>query len=152
MKLKNIVESKEKESTQNDNKGRPDPFQINIEQESIHNKDYRRVIFTAEHCQLVLMSIDVGDEIGEEVHKVDQFIRADAGRGESIINGKKRSFGNGDAVVVPAGALHNIINTGDEPLKLYTVYSPPQHLHNTLQKTKADEKEDHFDGVTDVKK
>jgi len=125
-------------------------FHINIEDETVKNKDYRRVLYTAEHCQLVLMSIEPGDEIGEEVHKVDQFIRSDGGSGVSIINGYEQKFANGDAVIVPAGAKHNIINTGKERLQIYTVYSPPQHLKDTLQKTKADEKEDHFDGKTNI--
>ena len=125
-------------------------FHGNIEKQSTDNEDYRRVVFTAKHCQLVLMSIKPGDEIGEEVHKVDQFIRSDGGSGISIINGNEREFKNGDAVIVPAGVKHNIINTGKEDMKIYTVYSPPQHNKNTVQKTKADDKEDHFDGKTDL--
>ena len=127
-----------------------DGFHDNIEKSTIKNTDYRRVVFTSEHMQLVYMSIEPGDEIGEEIHKVDQFIRVDKGQGKSIINGKERKFGDGNAIVVPAGSKHNVINTGNEALKLYTVYSPPQHKRNTIQKTKADDAEDHFDGKTDV--
>jgi mannose-6-phosphate isomerase-like protein (cupin superfamily) len=141
MRLYNITEA---------TTSRPDGFHTNIENATVKNTDYRRVLFTAEHCQLVLMSIEPGDEIGEEIHKVDQFIRVDAGNGTCVINGKEKPFRDGDAVVVPAGAKHNVINTGEEPLKLYTVYSPPQHKRTTVQKTKADDKEDRFDGKTDV--
>lgn len=129
---------------------RPDGFHTNIEKATVNNTDYRRVLFTAEHCQLVIMSIEPGDEIGEEVHEVDQFVRVDGGNGTTIINGKERPLKDGDAIIVPAGAKHNVINTGDEPLKLYTVYSPPQHKRDTVQKTKADDKEDHFDGKMDI--
>jgi len=145
MKLKNIFEEKTP-----DNKPKSDGFHDNIEKATLKNKDYRRVVFTSRHMQLVYMNIESGVEIGEEVHKVDQFIRVDGGMGESIINGKKRKFGNGDAIVVPAGAKHNVVNTGKEPLSLYTVYTPPQHKRDTVQKTKADEVEDHFDGKTDI--
>ena len=125
-------------------------FHDNIEEATISNTDYRRVVFTAKNCQLVYMSLEPGDEIGEEVHDVDQFIRADAGSGESIVNGESREFADGNAIIVPAGSKHNIVNTGSEPLKIYTIYSPPQHHKDTVQKTKADDSEDHFDGSTDV--
>jgi mannose-6-phosphate isomerase-like protein (cupin superfamily) len=124
-------------------------FHINIENETTKNKDYRRVLYTTDQSQLVVMSIQPGDEIGEEVHNATQFIRVDAGNGKSIINGNKREFVDGDAIVVPAGANHNIINTGDKPLQLYTVYSPPQHKKDTVHKTKADDNDDHFNGKKD---
>lgn len=125
-------------------------FHTNIEKETVNNKNYRKVIFTSNHIQLVLMSIQPGDEIGEEVHKVDQFIRCDDGTGKFILNGIEKSYSNGDAVIVPSGTKHNIINTGNKPLQIYTIYSSPQHLKNTLQKTKADEVKNHFDGKTDL--
>lgn len=131
-------------------KEKSDGFHGNIEKDTISNKDYRRIIFTSGHLQLVYMSLEPGVEIGEEVHDVDQFIRSDAGDGVSIINGNERKFGNGDAVIVPAGSKHNIINTGKKPLKIYTIYSSPQHLRDTVQKTKEDEKEDKFNGKTDL--
>ena len=143
-------DSKEKYVFDEATKEKSNGFHDNIEKASIKNTDYRRVVFTSKHLQLVYMSIEPGDEIGEEVHAVDQFIRSDGGEGKSIINGEERSFGNGDAIIVPSGSKHNVINTGKKPLKLYTVYTPPQHLKDTVQKTKADEVEDKFDGNTDV--
>lgn len=124
-------------------------FALNIEKETVKNTDYRRVLYTTEHSQLVLMCIQPGDDIGEEIHQVTQFIRVDKGNGTSIINGEERAFGNGDAIIVPPGCKHNIINSGSTSLKLYTVYSPPQHLKDTVHKTKADDKEDQFDGKID---
>jgi len=126
-------------------------FHTALEQDTIDNTDYRRVIYTAENCQLVLMSLKPGEEIGEEVHdEGDQFIRFDGGSGQVIISGKKYSVKDGDAVIIPAGSKHNVINTGDEDLKLYTVYSPPHHQKDTVHKSKSDEKEEKFDGKTDV--
>jgi len=120
-----------------------------IEQETKDNTDYRRVLYTAAHYQLVLMNIASGGEIGEEVHQsVDQFFRFESGEGKVIIDGVEHEVKDGDAVIVPAGTLHNVINTGSEDLKLYTLYSPPNHKDGTVQATKADEYEEHFDGVT----
>ena len=123
-------------------------FHANIEEETLKNTDYRRVLYTAKHSQLVLMCLKPGEEIGEEVHELDQFLRFEAGEGKAIINGTEYAVKHGDAVIVPEGARHNFINTGSVDLKLYTVYSPPAHLLDTLQPTKADEVEDHFDGQT----
>lgn len=131
-------------------KEKSDGFHGNIENATKSNTDYRRVVFTAEHLQLVYMSLESGVEIGEEVHNIDQFIRCDGGEGKSIINGHSRRFADGDAVIVPAGSKHNIVNTGKNPLKIYTIYSSPQHLRDTVQKTKNDENEDQFDGKTDL--
>lgn len=119
-------------------------FFVHMEEETVNNTDYRRVLFTGEHSQLVLMNLAPGVEIGEETHPVDQFIRVEGGTGMSIINGQEREITDGDAIIVPGNAVHNIINnSGTEELKLYTVYSPPQHEDGTVQPTKEDEKEEH---------
>lgn len=122
----------------------------NIEKLSLENTDFRRVLYTAKNSQLVLMSIEVGDDIGEEVHHLDQFIRIEQGSGKAILDGTEHDLEDGSAIVVPAGAKHNIINTGDTPLKLYTVYSPPEHMDGIVRTTKAEAmaNEEHFDGKT----
>lgn len=122
-------------------------FIVDIDQETRSNEDYRRVLYTAKNSQLVLMSIEPGDEIGMEVHELDQFIRFEAGTGETILGEETHQIKADHALVIPAGLSHNVINTGDVPLKLYSVYSPPEHKDQTVQPTKADEKEEHFDGV-----
>lgn len=122
---------------------------INIEAETKRSQDYRRVLYTANHSQLVLMRLQPEEEIGEETHGVDQFLRFESGAGKVIIDGNEYAVAGGDAVIVPAGAKHNVINTSaDAPLALYTIYSPPEHKDGTVHKTKADESEEHFDGVT----
>ncbi len=124
----------------------------NIEQATLHNENFRQVLYTDKKTQLVVMSIDAGQDIGEEVHDVDQFLRIEAGEGKAILNGEERPVKDGFAIVVPAGTKHNVINTGKEPLKLYTVYAPPNHKDGTVHKTKedaeADEANDHWDGST----
>ncbi len=121
----------------------------NIEKETLENTDYRRVVYTGEHSQLVLMSIEPGDEIGNEVHTLDQFIRIEGGTGKAVLNNEQEYvLEDGSAVVVPAGSWHNVINTGEVALKLYSVYSPPEHKDGTVHTTKADEEEEHFDGTT----
>ena len=119
-----------------------------IEQETKDNTDYRRVLYTAQHHQLVLMSLAPGEEIGEEVHQLDQFFRFESGLGKVVIDNVEHEVRDGDAVIVPEGARHNVINTGKEALKLYTIYAPPHHKDGTTQATKADEYEEEFDGVT----
>jgi len=120
----------------------------NIEKATLENELYRQVIFTANYSQLVLMNLKPGEEIGEEVHGLDQFFRFESGSGKVVLNGEEAQVGDGFAVVVPAGTRHNVINTSaDKPLKLYTVYSPPNHKDKTIHATKADEKEEHFDGL-----
>ena len=119
-----------------------------IEDATKDNNDYRRVLYTTKNSQLVLMSIAVGEEIGEEVHHLDQFFRFESGKGKVVIDGVEHEVKDGDAVVVPEGARHNVINTGTEALKLYTIYTPPNHKDGTVNTTKADEVEEHFDGVT----
>jgi len=125
-------------------------YVVNIEKETKNNSDYRRVLYTAKNSQLVVMSIEPGDEIGNEMHELDQFIRIEEGNAKAILNNGETEYELEDdfAIIVPAGTWHNIINTGDEPLKLYSVYSPPEHKDGTVHKTKADEQEEHFDGVT----
>ncbi|MCI0542471.1 cupin domain-containing protein [bacterium] len=123
-------------------------FKINIEKATKENADYRRVLYTASHSQLVLMNIKPGGEIGEEVHKLDQFIRIEEGEGKAVLDGEEYSLSANDAIIIPQGTRHNIVNMGSADLKLYTVYSPPEHKDGTVQKTKADEKEEHFDGIT----
>jgi mannose-6-phosphate isomerase-like protein (cupin superfamily) len=119
-----------------------------IEEETKKNNDYRRVVYTAAHSQLVLMSIVPGGEIGMEVHHLDQFFRFESGHGKVILDGIEHEVKDGDAVIVPEGTMHNVINTGSDDLKLYTLYSPPNHKDKTTQATKADEYEEQFDGVT----
>lgn len=113
----------------------------NIETDTIKNNNFRKVLFTTPRTQLVLMSLKPGEDIGEEKHKGDQFFRFEKGEGKMVINGKESKLTNGSSVVVPEGAMHNVINTGKEPLKLYALYSPPQHKDGTVDKIKP-EKED----------
>ena len=124
-------------------------FIDNIEKLTTDNTDYRRVLYTGKHLQLVLMTLQPGEEIGSEVHRThDQFLRVEAGRGEVVIDGAKHPLQDDDAVIVPAGARHNVINTGEGPLQLYTLYGPPEHRDGVVQATKADEFDEHFDGKT----
>lgn len=121
---------------------------INIEKTTLENTDYRRVLYTAKNCQLVLMCLKPGDEIGKEVHKLDQFIRIEQGRAQIILDEVEHILENDFAVVIPAGTEHNVINIGEDQLKLYTLYAPPEHIDGIVEKTKADEVEEHFDGTT----
>jgi mannose-6-phosphate isomerase-like protein (cupin superfamily) len=121
---------------------------INIEKETANNENFREVIYTGEHSQLVLMSLNPDEEIGEEIHEeTDQFFRIDKGSGFVIINDEKYTISDGFAIVVPAGAKHNVI-AGKDGLKLYSIYSPPHHLDKTIHETKEDVEEEHFDGKT----
>jgi mannose-6-phosphate isomerase-like protein (cupin superfamily) len=114
------------------------------------NEDFRRVLYTARDCQIVVMALKPHEEIGAEVHRLDQFFRVEAGRGEVVLDGVHTLIRAGSAVLAPAGAMHNIINTGSVPLKLYTVYSPPNHRDGVVHHTRADALADaeHFDGRT----
>ena len=123
-------------------------FIINIDKDTLENENYRRVLYTANHTQLVLMCIKPGDEIGEETHKLDQFIRFELGTGVVVMDGVKHKVEEDIAVIIPAGVTHNVINTGDIDLKLYSLYSPPEHKDGTVHKTKAEAVEGHFDGIT----
>jgi mannose-6-phosphate isomerase-like protein (cupin superfamily) len=118
-------------------------FRGNIDQLTTQNQNYRKVIYTAKNLQLVLMTLKPGEAIGEEVHPDnDQFFRFEAGQGEVVINGISKQVEADDAVLVPGGASHNIINTGKKPLQFYTLYAPPEHQDKTLQATKPDVSED----------
>ncbi|MBP7831984.1 MAG: cupin domain-containing protein [Candidatus Pacebacteria bacterium] len=119
-----------------------------IEKETLENTDYRRVLYTGEHSQLVLMSLQPGQDIGEEVHNVDQFFRFEQGMGQVFIDNTEYPVNDGDSIIVPAGTKHNVLNVGADELKLYTIYSPANHIDGTVHKTKADETEEHFDGKT----
>jgi mannose-6-phosphate isomerase-like protein (cupin superfamily) len=127
-------------------------FNTNIEQATMENSDFRRVLYTAKHCQLVLMSLQPKEEIGMETHpENDQFLRFEGGRGAVFIDGNKYEVADGDAVIVPAGAQHNVVNLSEtEGLKIYTIYSPPHHkdgiVHSTKKEAEADDEE--FDGAT----
>jgi mannose-6-phosphate isomerase-like protein (cupin superfamily) len=125
-------------------------FVQDIETLATHNDEFRRVLYTAKNCQLVLMALKPKEEIGAEVHKLDQFFRVEAGSGEAVIDGLRTPISTGFAVLVPAGARHNIVNTGKEPLKLYTLYAPPNHRDGVVHHLRADAEADteHFDGKT----
>ena len=125
-------------------------FVQDIEELAVKNDEFRRVLYTAPHCQLVVMALEPKEEIGAEVHTLDQFFRVEAGTGEAIVDGVRTAIRAGFAIVVPAGANHNIINTGTVPLKLYTLYAPPNHrdgvVHHTRVEAEADNEQ--FDGRT----
>lgn len=111
----------------------------NIEDRTEENRDFRRVAFTGPYLQLVLMTLRPGEDIGEEVHAdTDQFFRVEEGKGEVWINGQATHIDDDMAIVIPAGARHNIVNTGHKPLKMYTIYAPPHHADGTVHHTKAD--------------
>jgi mannose-6-phosphate isomerase-like protein (cupin superfamily) len=120
----------------------------NIEKLTLENDNFRRVLYTAQHCQLVVMALKPGEAIGVEVHELDQFLRVEQGTGEVVLNGAREALGDGSAIIVPAGTEHNIINTGTTPMKLYTLYAPPEHrdgvVHRTREEAEADD--EHFDG------
>jgi mannose-6-phosphate isomerase-like protein (cupin superfamily) len=124
-----------------------------IEEATIANNDFRRVLYTGEHLQLVLMSLAPGEEIGEEVHEDrDQFFRFEEGEGVVLIDGQENKVEDDFAVIVPAGARHNVRNTSDEPLQFYTLYGPPEHKDQTVHKDKEQAERDHdndeWDGTT----
>lgn len=126
-------------------------YVVNIEKTSEANNNFRKVLYTARYSQLVVMSLKPGEEIGMEVHDLDQFIRIEEGEGKAVLNGIEHSIEDGSAIVIPAETNHNIINTSsDEKMKLYTIYSPPNHrdgvVHATKDEAMADE--EHFDGKT----
>lgn len=126
-------------------------FVDNIETLTTENDHFRKVLYTGKHMQLVLMTLQPGEEIGAEVHEGhDQFFRIEAGNGEVIIDNERKPIQDDDAIIVPAGARHNVVNTGTEPLKLYTLYGPPEHRDGVVHRTKAeaDAAEEHFDGKT----
>ena len=124
----------------------------NIEEVTKSNNNFRTVIYTAKNSQLVVMSLIPGEDIGEEVHELDQFIRVEQGTGKVVLDGVEHAIEDDFAIVIPAGTKHNIINTSnDEDMKLYTVYSPPEHKDGVVHVTKKEamtNENDHFDGKT----
>ena len=122
----------------------------NIESISVKNENFRQVLYTAKNCQLVVMALNPKEEIGMEVHELDQFFRVEEGIGEAVLDGIHKMISAGFAVLVPAGTNHNIVNTGTVPMKLYTLYSPPNHRDGVIHRTRAEaEKDDEqFDGKT----
>ncbi|HEY9279603.1 MAG TPA: cupin domain-containing protein [Eoetvoesiella sp.] len=126
-------------------------FVQDIEKLTEENNDFRQVLYTGKYLQLVLMALKPGEEIGAEVHEGhDQFFRVEAGKGEVVIDDQTYPIKDDDAIIVPAGARHNVVNTGTEPLKFYTLYGPPEHRDGVVHTTKAqaDASEEHFDGKT----
>ncbi|HTG54934.1 MAG TPA: cupin domain-containing protein [Niabella sp.] len=126
-------------------------FNANIEQLTLANNNFRKVLYTSAHMQLVLMSLLPGEEIGEEIHEEnDQFFRFEQGNGECFIDGNRYLVADGDVIIIPSGAKHNVINTGNNSLKMYTIYAPPHHKDGIVRATKkeAEENEEDFDGQT----
>lgn len=125
-------------------------FVQDIEDIAVNNEEFRQVLYTARHCQLVVMALKPKEEIGAEVHRLDQFFRVEEEAGEVVLDGVRTSIREGFAIIVPAGMNHNIINTGSVPLKLYTLYAPPNHrdgvVHHTRDEAEADNED--FDGKT----
>ena len=126
-------------------------YVANIEDLTMENRDFRHVLYTSHHLQLVLMSLERGEEIGIETHKSrDQFFRIEKGKGKIVIDGTAHKVKSGDAILVPAGAEHNLVNTGRNRLKVYTIYGPPNHRDGVIERKKADAEasSEHFDGKT----
>lgn len=124
-------------------------FNTNIERDTIANENFRKVLYTGHHMQLVLMSLQVGEDIGLEIHKEnDQFFRFESGQGKCLIDGNEYHVKDGDVVIIPAGARHNVINTGSTPLKMYTIYAPPHHKDGIVRTTKEEaiKNEAEYDG------
>lgn len=116
-------------------------YVINIEEKSLQNNYFREVLFTTDKSQLVVMALKPGEEIGMEVHpEHDQFIRIESGKGKAIMNGEEHDITDGSAIVIPAGTQHNVINTSEVEMKLYTIYTPPEHQPGTIHKTKEETK------------
>lgn len=128
------------------------PFNVDIVEATKHNEYFRHVLFTGPHAQIVVMSIPPGGEIGEEVHEhVDQVLTFIAGEGVAVLEGQESRVGPDRLVHVPAGLRHNVVNRGSFPLRLYTIYAPPQHAHGTIHKTKAEADADEADHLLAVK-
>lgn len=127
----------------------------NIEKLSLENSSFRKVLYTTPELQLVLMTLQKGEDIGTEVHPdITQFLRVESGQGKVVLNGTEEKLEDGSVIVVPAGVEHNVINTGETELKLYTLYTPPEHKNGVIQETKAIAEERHhveeFDGTTSL--
>lgn len=147
LQIKEVVKKFISEEAKPKKKG----FTTNIEKDALSNTNFRKVLYTGEHMQLVLMTLKVGEEIGMEVHPDnDQFFRFEAGSGKCVINGNEYNVTNGDCVIIPSGSQHNIINTGKEPFKMYTIYAPPHHKDGVVYatKTEAEKSKEKFDGKT----
>lgn len=130
-------------------------YKDNIEKATLKNKNFRKVVYTSAYSQLVLMSLKPKEEIGAETHpENDQFMRFEGGNGRVEIDDNSYNVKDGDAVVIPAGAKHNVINTGKDKLKIYTIYSPPHHKDQIVRKTKeeAEANEEEFDGTMTEKR
>lgn len=123
-------------------------YSVDIEKATLQNEFFRQVLFTGKHTQLVVMTLKPGEDIGKEVHDhVDQFIRVEAGTGESVMDGQTTALSDGMSIVIPAGAEHNVTNTSSsEPLRLYTLYSPPNHPDGTIHKTREEAMKAEEDG------
>ena len=113
------------------------PYINNIEQETLQNDYFRKEVFTGDHLQMTVMTLLPGEDIGAEIHpSTDQFLRVEQGTGKAVIDGQEYSVTDDFAIIVPAGAHHNLINTGEIPLKLYSIYTPPEHPAGTIHKNK----------------
>lgn len=125
-------------------------YVVHIEKQALENTDFRRVLYTDTNAQLVLMSLLPNEDIGEEVHDVDQFLRIEQGSGTAVLNGNSHDIQDGSVVLVPAGVKHNIFNGASSSMKLYTLYMPPHHRDGVVHATKAEAEKDteHFDGKT----
>lgn len=126
----------------------------NIEKLTLENKTFRTVLYTDKNLQLVVMNLLPNEDIGEEIHQLDQFIRVESGTGTAVLDGVEHNISDGFAIIVPTGSRHNIINTSStEALRLYTLYSPPNHKDGTIHATKADalaDEDEHFDGKVSI--
>ena len=125
-------------------------FVTNIEKETLDNGNFRKVLYTASYMQLVVMSIPAGEDIGEEIHGQDQFIRVEEGEAVAVLDGTEHTVGADTAIVIPAGTKHNIINRGESDLKLYSIYAAPHHEDGTIHATKADAERDHEEFLGDT--
>lgn len=125
------------------------PYYSNIEKDTLQNENFRKVVWTGEYAQVVLMTLQAGEDIGTEVHPhVDQFFRIESGTGKALISGEEFILEDGISIVVPAGTEHNLVNTGSAPMRLYTIYTPPNHIEGRIHKTKeeamADQEDEDF--------
>lgn len=127
-------------------------FHDDIEKDTLDNTHFRKVLFTAKNMQLVLMSVKPGEDLGMETHIPDQFFRFESGTGKCIINGNEYDVKDGDSIIVPGGSEHNVINTGDELLQLYTIYSPPNHAEGVDFETKEEAEQAEKDGLDEPAK
>lgn len=125
-------------------------FITDIEKETLENTNFRKVLYTASYMQLVVMSIPKGEDIGKEVHGQDQFIRVEAGEGTAVLDGVEHKLKDDSATVIPAGTEHNITNTGEGDLKLYSIYAMPHHEDGVVHATKADADKDHEEYLGDT--